>query len=384
MHLLIIASLHQQGPEGQSNSMEDLLKIHHCYYCKQPHYRMMDHLQSVHPNEPEVANALTFDKSSQERKHLLNLLQTKGNVLHSTNVVQSSKQDLKTFMSFAPDCSFDDSVYCIYCLGLFNKKYFATHLEQCKGKSTDSAEASCGEILLNAGPIPPTPTLTSPWSPEEIDANLEPSGFHWLNTTYGTEQLNLDNEQGSSSHQDVTCSVGQPDVSSPNEGVRNDGQTEGANLQFKHSLENEVGYDFLSVSFPYLSTGQESTDCKNEEISLPKCDVDQERTVTATSDTCSIKAHPEYNVLRNPFDDFSPPHSNRTVSNDGVKAKTHGKGRKRMRKRRSCVQNEVNIVECHILKFVLQDSTLLDYLHLKDIINLFKVVHVYILTFVLV
>lgn len=207
MHLLIIASLHQQGPEGQSNSMEDLLKIHHCYYCKQPHYRMMDHLQSVHPNEPEVANALTFDKSSQERKHLLNLLQTKGNVLHSTNVVQSSKQDLKTFMSFAPDCSFDDSVYCIYCLGLFNKKYFATHLEQCKGKSTDSAEASCGEILLNAGPVLPTPTLTSPWSPEEIDANLEPSGFHWLNTTYGTEQLNLDNEQGSASHQDVTCSV---------------------------------------------------------------------------------------------------------------------------------------------------------------------------------
>lgn len=131
----------------------------------------------------------------------------------------------------------------------------------------------------------------------------------------------------------------------------------------------------MSVSFPYQSTGQESTDCKNEEISLPKCDVDQERTVPATSDTCSIKAHPEYNILRNMFDDFSPPHSNRTVSNDSVKAKTHGKGRKRMRKRRSRIQNEVNtIVECHILKFVLQDSLLLDSLHLKDIINIFKVV----------
>lgn len=332
----------------------------------------MDHLQSVHPNESEVAKALTFDKSSQERKDLLNLLQTKGNVLHSTNVVQSSKQDLNPFRSFASDCSFDDSVYCIFCLELFNKKTFATHLEQCTGKSTDSAEACFGEILLNAGPVPPPPTLTSPWSPEEIDANLEPSGFHWLNTTYGTEQLNLDNEQGSSSHQDVTCSVGQPDVSSPNHGVTNDGQTEGANLQFKHSLENEVSYDFRSFSFPNPSTGQESPDCKNEEVSLPKCD-DPERTVTATSDTCSIKAHPEYNVLRNPFDDFSPPHSNRTVSHDNVKAQSHGKGRKKMRKKRhSGVQNKVKIiVECHFF-FTFKG-------YYKSLYSFH--VHVYILTF---
>ncbi len=108
-----------------------VFKMHHCCYCKQPH-----HLQSVHSYEPEVAKALTFDKSSQERKLFLNLLQTRRNILHNTNVVQSSKQDSKPFGKFASDCSFDDSVYCIYCLGLFNKKYFASHLEQCKGKST--------------------------------------------------------------------------------------------------------------------------------------------------------------------------------------------------------------------------------------------------------
>ncbi len=96
------------------------------------------------------------------KETIFNLLQTRRNILHNTNVVQSSKQDSKPFGKFASDCSFDDSVYCIYCLGLFNKKYFASHLEQCKGKSTHSAEASCGEMLPNAGPIPPTPTLIPP------------------------------------------------------------------------------------------------------------------------------------------------------------------------------------------------------------------------------
>ncbi len=160
MHLLFVIVPSLQGPECQTNSTDDnssVFQIHHCCYCKQPH-----HLQSVHSYEPEGAKALTFDKSSQERKQFLNLLQTRRNILHNTNVVQSSKQDSKPFGKFASDCSFDDSVYCIYCLGLFNKKYFASHLEQCKGKSTHSAEASCGEMLPNAGPIPPTPTLIPP------------------------------------------------------------------------------------------------------------------------------------------------------------------------------------------------------------------------------
>jgi len=297
---------------------------------------MMDHLQSVHPNEPDVAKALTFDKHSQERKHLLNLLQTKGNVLHGR------KRDLKSFRMFASDCSFDDSVYCICCLGLFSKKSFATHLEQCKGKSIERAEDSCGEIPPDPGPIPSTSTLTSLWSSGEIDAYLEPLGFYCINTPYESEQLNLYNEQDSSFHQDVTCSVGNPDVSSPNKGVRNDGQTEGAELQFNRSPEYEASFDFKSDHFSNPSPGQESTDCKNEEILIPICDVDQERTMA------------ENDVLRNPCDDFSPPLGNQNVSNDRVKDQTYGSRRKRKRKRSSRVQNEVNIiVKCGILQATL-------------------------------
>ncbi|XP_052400465.1 zinc finger protein 236 isoform X4 [Carassius gibelio] len=296
-----------QGPGCQTNSTDDNsseFKIHHCFYCNQPHNRMMDHLQSVHPNEPEVAKALTFDKSSQEREQLLNLLQTRGNVLHNTNVVQSSKQDLEPFG---------------------------------KDKSTQNAEDSCGEMLPIAGPIPPAPTLISPSSPEEIDAKIEPSGFHCLNTIYETD---FENEQGSSSNPDLSCNVEQPDISSPNDEVRNGRQAEGDFLQFRHSPENEVGYELKSDNSPNPSTGQESTDCKNEGVSLPKCDVDQERAMTPTSDT---SPHPEYDVLRNPYDDFSPPKNAPTVSYDtqksSVKAQTCETGKKR-RKRCSHVDNQ--------------------------------------------
>ncbi|XP_059409798.1 uncharacterized protein LOC132143517 isoform X3 [Carassius carassius] len=323
-----------KDPECHTNSTDDnssVFKTHRCFYCKQPHHRMMDHLQTVHPNEPEVAKALTFDKSSQERRQHLNLLQTRGNVLYNTNVVQSSKQDSKPFETFASSCSFDDRVYCIYCLGLFNTKSFVSHLEQCKGKSTLSAGASCGEMLPNAGPIPPTPALISPSSSEEIDADIKPSGFHCLNTL--CEAL-----------PDLSC-YEQTDISSSNEEFRNNRQAEGAILQFRRSPENEVGYELKSDNSLNPSTGQESTDYKNKGVTFfPKCDVDQESAMTPRSYTSSIGPHPEYDVLRNddPHDDFRPPQNAQTVCNDTpksrVKVQTRTTGKKR-RKRRSRVHN---------------------------------------------
>lgn len=121
-----------------------------------------------------------------------------------------------------------------------------------------------------------------------------------------------------------------------------------------------------SGNSPSPSTGQESTDYKNEGLTFPKCDVDQERALTPTSDTSSdTSPHPEYDVLRNPCHDFSPPENAQTVSDDthksSVKAQTCGTGKKRS-KRRSHVHNQVNIVKLHILNFVLH-SLLVDYLH---------------------
>ncbi len=134
----------------------------------------------------------------------------------------------------------------------------------------------------------------------------------------------------------------QPDISSPNEKFRNHRQAEGAILQFKRSPKNEVG------NSPNPSTGQDSTDYKNEGVTLPKCVIDKERAMTPTSDSSSIGPYPEFDVLRNddPCDDFSPPQNVQTVCNDtpksSVKAQTYGTVKKR--KRRSRVHNQVNTI----------------------------------------
>ncbi|KAF5903760.1 zinc finger protein 91-like isoform X2, partial [Clarias magur] len=57
-------------------------KTHYCLYCRKPSLQMKRHLLSIHAKEPEVAKALRYDKKSKERKQLLDLLQTKGNLLH--------------------------------------------------------------------------------------------------------------------------------------------------------------------------------------------------------------------------------------------------------------------------------------------------------------
>ncbi|XP_073792791.1 uncharacterized protein isoform X3 [Danio rerio] len=171
-----------KGPDYQTTSTDDnatLFKINHCFYCKQPHYNMMAHLQSVHPNEPKVAEALIFDKNSQQRDDLLKHLQIRGNALHNTNLVERNANQLQPYGLFASDCPVDDSVYCIYCLGLFNKKSFATHLEKCKGKSVDSSEDNilqfkdstvnedCFEIKENSQKPSTGPELTD-WNREEL------------------------------------------------------------------------------------------------------------------------------------------------------------------------------------------------------------------------
>ncbi|XP_060749319.1 uncharacterized protein LOC132861742 isoform X2 [Tachysurus vachellii] len=66
-----------------------LKKKHYCLYCKKPSIRMAQHLLSAHANEPEVAKALSYDKKSKERKQLLDLLQSKGSLLHKDEIRMS-------------------------------------------------------------------------------------------------------------------------------------------------------------------------------------------------------------------------------------------------------------------------------------------------------
>ncbi|XP_053469702.1 myoneurin [Ictalurus furcatus] len=123
-----------------------LKKKHYCLYCKKPSLRMTQHLLSAHAREPEVAKALSYDKKSKERKQLLDLLQSKGNLLHK-DVGMS-----KTLMSselHATAGSNKDNMQCIYCLGLYSSKSIANHVKRCKHKYPYRAEASTASPVSN-------------------------------------------------------------------------------------------------------------------------------------------------------------------------------------------------------------------------------------------
>lgn len=150
--------MHYQGTKCRTKSGEksdeksESFDVHYCLYCKKTSSKIISHLQTVHSDEPEVAKAFSFDKNSIERWQILNLLQTRGNLLHDANALQGSQQDLIEVSKFAAVSLYNDNVYCINCLGLFSKKSFATHLEKCRCKCPSNAATSCNEMFQIPSP----------------------------------------------------------------------------------------------------------------------------------------------------------------------------------------------------------------------------------------
>ncbi|KAM9457206.1 uncharacterized protein Hap1MRO34_018454 isoform 2-T4 [Clarias gariepinus] len=115
-----------------------LRKKHYCLYCRKPSLRMKQHLLSTHAKEPEVAKALSYDKKSKERKQLLDLLQSKGNLLHKDVGMSRTSVSSKWHTTAGSNT---DYVQCIYCLGLYSSKSIANHVKICKHKYPCSHEA---------------------------------------------------------------------------------------------------------------------------------------------------------------------------------------------------------------------------------------------------
>ncbi|MCJ8739225.1 hypothetical protein PDJAM_G00044720 [Pangasius djambal] len=124
---------------GKGKAKLKLKKKHYCLYCKKPSPRMTQHLLSAHAKEPEVAKALSYDKRSKERKQLLDLLQSKGNLLHKD---VGLSRPLVSSKRHATAGSNKDYVQCVYCLGLYSSKSVANHVKRCKHKYPYRAKAS--------------------------------------------------------------------------------------------------------------------------------------------------------------------------------------------------------------------------------------------------
>ncbi|KAI5097296.1 zinc finger protein 675-like isoform X1, partial [Silurus meridionalis] len=163
---------------------------------------MTQHLLSAHGKEPEVAKALSYDKKSKERKQLLDLLQSKGNLLHKdvgmSKTLASSKQHAKARSN-------TDSVQCVYCLGLYSSKSIANHVKRCKHKYPYKAEASTASpTFSNVASQPSTSLikLNQESSPNSIrsckDKQENPHSLsgssHVSDTGHSAAQLYIDPE----------------------------------------------------------------------------------------------------------------------------------------------------------------------------------------------
>ncbi|XP_047656533.1 uncharacterized protein LOC113638042 isoform X2 [Tachysurus fulvidraco] len=134
-----------------------LKKKHYCLYCKKPSIRMAQHLLSAHANEPEVAKALSYDKKSKERKQLLDLLQSKGSLLHKdvgSKTLMSSNRHAKAGSN-------RDGVQCIYCLGLYSRKVIINHVKRCKHEYPYRAEAGTVSPLASNTAFQPGASLSN-------------------------------------------------------------------------------------------------------------------------------------------------------------------------------------------------------------------------------
>ncbi|GAA6100660.1 uncharacterized protein LOC113638042 isoform X1 [Tachysurus ichikawai] len=190
-----------------------LKKKHYCLYCKKPSIRMAQHLLSAHANEPEVAKALSYDKKSKERKQLLDLLQSKGSLLHKdvgSKTLMSSNRHAKAGSN-------RDGVQCIYCLGLYSRKVIINHVKRCKHEYPYRAEAGTVSPIASTTASQPGASLSnrqltanqasSPNSHGSCKAkqekpNPECLGSHVSDTQHSAAQLYADTESAASTCED--------------------------------------------------------------------------------------------------------------------------------------------------------------------------------------
>ncbi|XP_034017463.1 uncharacterized protein LOC117502534 isoform X2 [Thalassophryne amazonica] len=109
-------------------------KRHYCLYCKRPYVKIARHLQEVHNDELDVAKAMSFPKSSEEKKKCLELIRNKGNHAHNTAVMKTGKGELIPRKRPRKEVLGSKFIHCEYCHGLLRRNVFLKHMKLCKHK----------------------------------------------------------------------------------------------------------------------------------------------------------------------------------------------------------------------------------------------------------
>ena len=109
-------------------------KKQYCLFCCKPYSKMARHLEHVHKNEIEVAQACMHPKGSKERRTRLNHLRNRGNFAHNAEVLKTGKGELVTKQRPAEQSQGKDYMHCAYCQGCFKSKLMWRHWRICKLK----------------------------------------------------------------------------------------------------------------------------------------------------------------------------------------------------------------------------------------------------------
>ncbi|XP_046903466.1 uncharacterized protein LOC124485739 isoform X1 [Hypomesus transpacificus] len=131
-------SIHVQ-PMSQGRGGPIYSKKQYCLYCCRPYSKISRHLEHVHCNEPEVAKAIQFPKNSKERRLHLNYLRKRGNFAHNTNVCRKGSGQMIVCQRPRRSMEAKEFIHCVYCRGLYSKKFLWKHVRHCQLKDNDDA-----------------------------------------------------------------------------------------------------------------------------------------------------------------------------------------------------------------------------------------------------
>ncbi|KAL1274946.1 hypothetical protein QQF64_027760 [Cirrhinus molitorella] len=149
----VVVSAYQKSGVGRVYN-----KRHYCLYCSKPYAKMARHLESSHAKESDVAKALSFPKSSKERKKQLDYIRNRGNYAHNAAVIETGKGELVPYKRPPKEAQGKDFMHCAYCQGLFTRKVLWRHMRTCR-LQPQSVPVKPGKnrvqsMCIYTGPVP--------------------------------------------------------------------------------------------------------------------------------------------------------------------------------------------------------------------------------------
>ena len=126
----------QNGQKKEHHKKYD--KILCCIYChRMIKHHIVDHLQSVHSEEHDVAKALSLPLKSMERKRAITLIKNKGNFAHNVKMIEEKNDNLilarRKSVGYVLDMKF---LPCVFYKAFYATQELWRHSKVCPFKSS--------------------------------------------------------------------------------------------------------------------------------------------------------------------------------------------------------------------------------------------------------